>query len=132
MDKIPIDQYITIPYKDGGRDRSGIDCFGLVILVEREVFGIELDDLLYRSSEDFDSNSHLVDAHRATIEAELVNDPEEGDLVLVRYNGLACHVGVYVEPRCVLHSVSGLGTVCEKLDSPRIRHRVEGFYRVSK
>lgn len=36
--------YIGIPYKHLGRDRRGIDCYGLVVLLYREKLGVELYD----------------------------------------------------------------------------------------
>lgn len=37
-------QYTGIPYKVLGRDRSGIDCWGLISLVYRECWDVQLPD----------------------------------------------------------------------------------------
>ena len=40
-------QYLHIPYKHLGRDRNGIDCWGLPILYYKEILNIELKDWWY-------------------------------------------------------------------------------------
>ncbi|NMW23861.1 C40 family peptidase, partial [Rhodanobacter denitrificans] len=47
--------YVGIPYRTHGRDRAGVDCWGLVRLVMAEVFGAELPDYgdTYRDGEDW-------------------------------------------------------------------------------
>jgi probable lipoprotein NlpC len=125
-----ITEYIQIPFKDGGRDRSGVDCYGLVLLVEKEMFGKDLGDVVYASSEDTETNARLVDLQRATIEAEPVLEPEEGDLVLMQFGPVPAHIGIYVSPGYVLHTLASFGTVCQRIDSPNVRHRIVGYFRV--
>ena len=34
--------YVGLPFKDGGRTREGLDCYGLVVAIYRDVFAIDL------------------------------------------------------------------------------------------
>lgn len=37
-------KYVGIPFVPGGRDRKGADCYGLMVLVYREMFNTELPE----------------------------------------------------------------------------------------
>ena len=45
-------RFLKIPYLDRGRTRDGVDCYGLVMLVNREQFGRLVPDYVYASSKD--------------------------------------------------------------------------------
>jgi len=47
------DRYIGIPFKEGGRDFSGCDCAGLVLLALREETGIQALDFTEYERLDF-------------------------------------------------------------------------------
>nr|BDD44770.1 tail assembly protein [bacterium] len=123
-----VEKYIRIPYLDRGRDESGCDCWGLVRLVLENEFGKTLPDLDYESAEIVEDR--LFDVSVAAVDAEEVKHPENGDVVLIRGGLLPQHIGVFVDGQ-VLHTAKGMGTVCERLSSPRLRGRIKGYYRVA-
>jgi len=45
--------YIGLPYKHLGRDKKGVDCYGLVVLLYKDKLGVELPDVHeYKFGED--------------------------------------------------------------------------------
>lgn len=123
-------RYVAIPYREHGRDYTGVDCFGLVQLVLRELYSRELPDADYDNPIDFERNAHLVDPYCATIDAEPVEEPQPGDIVLMQYGGMPSHIGVYLEGGVVLHAHQIYGVVMERIDAPRVKNRIVGYYRV--
>jgi cell wall-associated NlpC family hydrolase len=125
------EEYVGLPFADHGRDREGLDCWGLVRLALREQLGIELPsfDVGYEKSTDSGDVARLVDEGRPLIGAARVSDPRPGDIVLLMIRGLPCHVGVYVGGGCMLHARRRTAAVVEDLRSPMWSRRVEGYYR---
>jgi cell wall-associated NlpC family hydrolase len=123
--------YVGIPFKTGGSDRRGCDCWGLLGLVYREVFGITVP--LY--DDQYDSlNVHVL----ARVVAENLPDSRwrpvptatPGDGLLMRVLGQEVHVGIAVGDRRFLHAAVGLDESCiERLDSPKWARRQLGTYR---
>src|SRR6056297_1630322 len=102
-------------------------CFRLVAKVFNGVYGIDLgkQDEGLEQAENRDRTARI---QQKLIEmTEQVQEPQEGDVVIVR--GRPFHIGVVVEPNWMLHAYNG-GTSCiEDYTSLRWRNRVEGFYR---
>jgi cell wall-associated NlpC family hydrolase len=97
------DKYLGIPWKDGGRGRDGVDCWGFVRLVLWEEFG------------------HAVPAYSG----EYLTTEDRDFRIIDR----PCHVGVMVDTGHFLHAMEGVGPSLERLKNPRWRPRVVGFYR---
>lgn len=121
--------YVGIPYQDKGRDRSGVDCWGLVRLVYAEQYGIKLPSFV----DSYENNvAELIEeAVNANKESwHLASEPKTGDIVLFNILGHASHLGVYVGTGYFLHASEGARqAVIEKLSHPSWSRRLQGFYR---
>lgn len=125
--------YIGIPFKSGGRDRRGLDCYGLVRLVLAEQYGCQLPLLDGK----YDNALNLYDTsplffQQLPILTEKITGPQERALALMEMRQLPCHLGLFCGGGCILHSRSGAGVVAERIDSRRLPGRISGWYRVSE
>lgn len=121
--------YVGQPYIPGEAD-----CARLVCQVRREVFFLPVPD----DAEVKRAASPLGRVAQMTDGVEYfsfpVDDPAEGDAVLMLCRGRPSHIGVYClvdsEP-CVLHAMKNAGmVVLHRLrDLSRVALSVEGFYR---
>lgn len=124
-------RYVGLPYLDGGRDRSGLDCWGLVRLFYAEELGVELPSYgdAYSSAEELAETAAAV--RRGLARWRPAPRPEPGDVALlwIRRPSLPSHVGVYLGDRRMLHAAEGSDAAIERLDSPFWARRVAGYYR---
>lgn len=123
-----------MPYREGGRGRDGCDCWGLVRLVLRERFDVELPEYADRRWSEFDpaSLADFMTRERASMSAwgEVATDTaREGDAVLLRILGRPIHVGVVVAPNIFLHIEQGIDACVERLDDLKWQRRVLAIYR---
>ncbi len=119
------EMFLGVPYKHRGRDFSGLDCLGLVLLFYSK-FGLKFPD--YEYSEEWKKNGEgkfLEEIPKFFIK---VNKPKSLDLVVFKNCfGQAVHIGVMINRfgrfiHCTKNGVS--------ID--RIFHysgKIEGFYR---
>lgn len=124
--------YVGLPYRAKGRDRDGLDCWGLVRLVMLEVFRVELHS--YTAA--YATPTDMIEVS-AVLKGEIpesgwqpvVDAPRAGDGVVFRLLGQPWHVGLIVEPGRFLHIEEGAGSVVDRLDSPRWARRIHGIFR---
>jgi len=124
-----INDYIGIPYKIGGRDRSGCDCWGLACLILRERYGNDIDRYIYSDVED---GYEIIKREKKYYE-KIDGEPIPGDLVLFKMMGKYFHIGVVVgEPdeRNMLHTLINHDSALDRYNGPKWASRIEGVYRV--
>lgn len=87
------EQYIGIPWLLGGRDKSALDCWGLLRLLYRQEYGIELSTYANGTAETITEvlSSGAVDKWHS------VETPQEGDAVAIGRGDTFSHVGIYLE-----------------------------------
>lgn len=119
-------RYLGIPFLRGGSDHVGADCWGLVRLVYRERYRIELPD---PGPYDDSREAMLALVRQEMPRWRRVEAADEGDVALFYLAGAPVHVGVCVAPNFVLHVSSGHPSRIDRLDSPLLRGRLEGVYR---
>lgn len=124
---------IGIPFEYGGRGPSSYDCWGLLSEMFRRQGKIIPD---YRSPTVIEeialmmaADKYLWTEYAAKEGKEAIpySDLIPGRALLLRVNGLACHVGFIHRPRHFLHTWEGTGGVTtETVDA--WRQRILGVY----
>lgn len=123
--------YIGLPFMPDGRDRAGIDCWGLVCLVYREQLDIELPSYSGVYTEASREALRIVAGQYQSWRQnwEPVDFPRALDVVLFRIGGLNAHVGIVIDRRHMLHILSGIDSCIEAYAGLIWRDRLQGFYR---
>ena len=97
-----ISDWLGTPYRYGGHSKNGTDCSGFILMLYREVYGIDLA----RSSYDIARNSQKIKKHQL----------KEGDLVFFKTSGnRISHVGIYLSNNKFAHASSSRGVTVNDL-----------------
>jgi len=98
-----------VPYRNGGLDRKGIDCSGLVYRTFKDLYGIELP----RATK-----------YQSRVGTKItMNSLRSGDLVFFKTGLLQRHVGIYVGKQRFVHASYSLGVTIDSLQDPYWENR---------
>mgnify|MGYP000125468472 CR=1 FL=1 len=130
--------YVGIQFEDYGREReTGLDCWGLVRLIYREVAGIELPTYgdisaydLMRVAREFRKATtatseiwhKVTDAPRRMLDVVVMTVFEDGAKV-------PYHCGLMVSPRRMVHIEKATHSHTVTLDNPTVGPRIIDIYR---
>ncbi len=105
----PLYRFITswagVPYRLGGMDKSGIDCSGFALLLQRDIYGVTLP----RRSRD----------QANVVKKKNWENLKEGDLLFFSFGGSEVdHVGVYLNSGFFVHASTTRGVIVDDLTLP--------------
>jgi cell wall-associated NlpC family hydrolase len=106
------EHYVSIPYDE-------LNCWGLVVLVYKEIFGIELTDKE-------DQNALVRAGFWHEVHAE---DAQAPDVILFKERLGKRHVGLLLNEHYMIHSDNPNGVVIEKWTARNWKPRLQAVYR---
>jgi len=110
------DEWMSTPYKYGGKSKSGIDCSGFCELLQKEVYD---RNICCSSAEIF-----------SQCKAIRINDLHEGDLVFFKINSESVsHMGVYLENHKFIHATTKSGVTISDLNDA---YYTKYFYKAGR
>ncbi len=123
--------YIGLPFLCRGRDRTGLDCWGLVRLVLAEEFRVFVPsfDVDYESTYQADKISAIVEREAGGWQAVEHGKEVCGDVAVLMMRGRPMHVGIVMGDGQMLHIERGIDSVLEKYTTQKWAGRVYGFFR---
>lgn len=125
------EKYIGIPYAEKGRDITGLDCYGLVRLIYKNEYKIDLPS--FNAEYTADDNNRIQDLIAQYKEGwESTDTPSAGDIVLFRIMGVESHVGLVISPTHFIHVRENQDSAIESLSAHKWSKRIVGFFKYSE
>jgi probable lipoprotein NlpC len=118
-------QAVGVPFVDRGRDWSGWDCWGLILMAYKSCFGL---DLPYGSDFSCTQPREVIAAFSDGFQdwpEVLLGKELPGDIILTR----PCHTGLVMERGKMLNCREGIGTVIERFNNSLWERAIIGIYR---
>lgn len=124
-------QYVGLQFKNRGRTKEGVDCWGLVRLVYDEQFSIQLPSYEdeYESSYNVKETGDAITEHSKEWSPIEKGTEREGDVIVIRLAGFPTHVGIIVEKGKMLHIIEGTDATIESYERRLWQKRIVGFFR---
>lgn len=129
------DKFVQLPFKDRGRDWTGVDCWGLVRLVYQTVPAVPVTLPLWTEVSPTELRT-VIRCITAGAEEPVWRPVETKDvrmldvvLMSVQHSRMVGHVGVMINDTHCIHTERGANTCVVPLTDISIRNRIRGFRR---
>jgi len=125
-------QYIGLPWKEKGRTRAGIDCYGLVRLILAEQCGIRLPSYTgaYASTEERAQILAAITAGSADLARRIErHEVRPFDVVEMMDEGVPTHLGIVSAPGRMIHIPRRRLSEMPRWDRGAWADKVVGFWR---
>jgi len=117
---IDFSKFVGIPYKNKGRSFNGVDCYGLICLVYKEILGIVLpsfEELAYEKRWFLKGKNIIMDnVYEGWYEISPPYRIFDGILFYLRSKNIVNHIGLYIGRNRILHVFSSSSSIIENLD----------------
>jgi cell wall-associated NlpC family hydrolase len=123
-------KYLFYKYKDNARGENGfVDCYGLFLLIQKEMFGRDLPDVNgYKCQDRKDLNKNLL-KNLIKYPARKIEEGKEGCGVIIEAGGVASHIGVYIGEEKIIHASEKRNVVIEDIKEARLKGKIK-FYEI--
>ena len=115
---IDVSDLIGIPYKEHGRDLSGLDCYGLAILVEKR-FGKTLKDAVYENHD-----AELSQKWAPLLNVSKTDFITEGSILEFHIKN-TLHIGVALNSQNMIHATTNQGVRISRIAAYKIANIYE-------
>ena len=124
-------KYLSIPFKDRGRDENGVDCFGLVQMIYRDEFEIQLPSYIEMNENEKDKKAicHAINSEKKLSGWLETTNPKFGNLIILNLLGRPLHLGVMLDNSSFIHCMKGKGTIIENTTDISWRNRINGYLK---
>jgi len=123
----------SLPYIEGGRSRDGVDCWGLIVLLYKHFYNVELDtypDIRLPSIKEYCETADRLKKEIAKQSYFIeVDAPLCGDVILMNILGQPIHIGFCLDNSNMIHTGREHGVVIENFTETKWKSRIAGFYR---
>lgn len=128
-----VTEYMAIPFAPNGRSREGIDCWGLVVMLYADKYGIELPSYENVDGKNGEEVAASVSTECLSAWTEIPADQrQEGDVVVLRMLGFPWHVGVMLDRSTFVHAYYHTGVSVERITAIHWRSRIIGYFRFNE
>jgi len=124
-----VQKYLGTKYRNNGRSiKEGLDCWGLVMGITKDLFNCDLPDTEYQWTELIRNQDAVFERFDISKWVKPVDKPKVGDFILMNVIvGCPIHVGIYIGNSKIIQAMTaGVALTDYRTTIPQI----EGIYRL--